>query len=258
MSIVDLQTCTLKTEWVSHAHDFHQLIFATSGLTELSIEGRGNRITEKTGCLIPAGFHHDYLGDGNNNTLVMNLPTHRLPMLAHSDDVQRLFDRPTFYQVPAPLRQLGGALACQAGQQPGLHDEIAVLILRAIYLGLFEQPLTAQSQSGLRHNGRLSDHTLLQIDDYVDQNLAVEIQVGDLARLCYLSPGYFYQAFRDCVGTTPMAYVNNRRMAKAQQWLRTSPLPLSDIAGRIGFRDQGSFSRAYRRHFGQPPSSLRV
>ncbi|WP_300495009.1 AraC family transcriptional regulator [Marinobacter sp.] len=258
MSIVSLQARTLQSEWVSHSHDFHQLIFATSGNTELSIEGLGNRITGETGCVIPSGYHHDYVGDGINNTLVINLPTNRLPLLTHSDGIERLFEKPVFYDVPPPLQQMGAVLADQAGQQPGLHDEIALLILRSIYLGQFDQPLAPLSPTQVRHTGRLSEPSLELIDEHIDQRLAEEIRVDDLARLCFLSPGYFYQAFREYTGLTPMAYVMNRRMAEARSLLNHTELPLSTIASRVGFRDQGSFSRACRRHFGHAPSHLRT
>ncbi|WP_286749791.1 AraC family transcriptional regulator [Marinobacter sp. UBA2688] len=258
MSIVSLQACTLQPEWVSHSHDYHQLIFATCGTTELSIEGRGNRITGDTGCLIPSSYHHDYIGDGANNTLVINLPTNRLPLLTHSDDVERLFEKPAFYKVPPPLQQMGSALADQAGKQPGLHDEIALLILRSIYLGQFDHPLAPPNPEQVRHTGRLCDQSLHLIDEHIDQHLAHDIRVDDLARLCFLSPGYFYQAFRDYTGLTPMAYVMNRRMATARSLLTHTDLQLSVIAEKVGFRDQGSFSRACRRHFGNAPSHLRT
>ncbi|WP_148861545.1 helix-turn-helix transcriptional regulator [Marinobacter fonticola] len=257
MSIVSLQARTLDTHWVSHAHDYHQLIFATSGQTELSIEGRGDRITQETGCLIPSGHHHDYLGDGNNRTLVIDVPTQCLPMLAHSDDVERLFEKPSFYTVPSPLRQLGTALASQAREQPGLHDEIALLIIRSIYLGRFDDAPSPTPHSAVRRR-RFTEESLDRVEQYVDAHLDAEIHVNDLARLCFLSPGYFHQAFRDFTGMTPMAYVSQRRMARARALLESSALPVCLIASQVGFRDQGSFSRACRRHFGVAPSQLRA
>jgi len=109
----------------------------------------------------------------------------------------------------------------------------------------------------MSYTGRMSDQSHLLIDEYIVQQMAEDIRVEDLARLCFLSPGYFYQTFRDHTGKTPMAHVMDRRMMKARSLLSHTDLPLSNIAGRVGFRDQGSFSRACRRHFGDTPSHLR-
>lgn len=256
MAIAQLQSCTLEHQWVSHAHSHHQLILATSGQTELSIEGRGNRITGDTGCLIPSGYHHDYLGDGRNTTLVMDLPVAGLKRLTRADDAERLFEQPSFYAVPPALKQMGAVLAAQARTSPGLHDELSALILRAIYLGLYDRAPAPVRSSGAP--GRLSDVSLRRVDDYVLAHLADDIRVADLAALCCLSPGYFHQAFRHQTGRTPMAYVQQQRLRRARQWLRDTDWPLGVIAAEVGFRDQGSFSRACRRHFGCPPSALRT
>ncbi|MFG1496831.1 AraC family transcriptional regulator [Saccharospirillum sp. HFRX-1] len=261
MAIVQLQTCTLTQQWVSHSHDHHQLILATSGNTELSIEGRGNRITGDTGCLIPSGYHHDYLGDGRNTTLVMDLPVAALGKLTRSDDAQRLFERPTFYSVPGALKQMGATLAQQARVTPGLHDEISALILRTLYLGLYDRALPAERRPAVAApsvHSRLSSASMNQLVAYVEAHLASDIKVEDLAALCCLSPGYFHQAFRAQTGQTPMAFVQQRRLQRARWLLSETDWPIGTIAAEVGFRDQGSFSRACRRRFGCAPSSLRT
>lgn len=157
------------------------------------------------------------------------------------------------------MRTLGAALADQASREPGLHDEIALLILRAIYLGQYEHPLepAPRRPRSMRHPGRLCAHSIDLINEHINQRMAEEIHVEDLARLCCLSPGYFYQAFRAYTGQTPMNYVMARRMARARNLLSHTDLSLCTIAGRVGFKDQGSFSRACRHHFGDTPSHLR-
>ena len=66
----ELHSRNLAQEQVAHTHDFHQLILATCGVTELSMEGQGERVTARRGCLIPSSRQHEYQGDGSNRTLV--------------------------------------------------------------------------------------------------------------------------------------------------------------------------------------------
>lgn len=58
-------------------------------------------------------------------------------------------------------------------------------------------------------------------------------------------------------GKSPQQFVLERRLSWAMTWLQTTRLPLSRIAMDLGFSDSSSFSRAFRKQFGCPPSSIR-
>ncbi|WP_089713103.1 helix-turn-helix transcriptional regulator [Halomonas daqiaonensis] len=256
MSLLDLRAATLGQEHVAHAHDHHQLILATRGTTELSIEGRGDRITGKRGCLIPCGRHHDYRGDGRNRTFVLDIPATSLPALRDGEAIGRLFERPRFFTVPPRLNRLASSLMQQLECCPALHSEIAALLLRALYLHLESEPLpgdvgVAASPS---FSGRLD---LARLDVWIDHHLADEIRVEQLASLCALSAGHFHACFRELTGMTPLTYVQRRRLDHARALVVHSGLSLGHIASLVGFRDQGSFSRAYRRRFAVSPSRAR-
>lgn len=256
MTEFTLRATTLGGEHVAHAHEHHQLILATCGLTELAVEGRGGRITGGRGCLIPCTRDHDYRGDGRNRTLVLDIPVAGLAGLRDADAVARLFERPRFFAVPPQLRQLADSLMLQLEQCPGLHNEIAALLLRAIHLHLQNEPLVEEEGAGLtrRHGERLD---LPRLEAWVDRHLADEIRVEQLAALCALSVGHFHSRFREVTGATPQAFVQERRLRHAMSLVCHSDLSLGHVAVLVGFRDQGSFSRAYRRRFGRPPSADR-
>lgn len=254
MSVIDLRARTLAHEYVAHTHRYHQLILATCGSTELAIEGCGDQITEARGCLIPCDHHHDYLGDGCNRTFVLDVPV--TGDSGGSELIDRLFDRPRFFTVPAGLQLMTGSLMQQFEQFPTLSSEISALLLRALYLHLEEdKPALLMPRHQHAVSGRLDLH---RVDGWIDQHLADDIRVADLARLCALSPGHFHHCFRLATDMTPQAYVQQRRLMHAQALIEHSDLPLGQIGSQVGFRDQGSFSRAYRRQFGLAPSTQRM
>ncbi|APE29587.1 AraC family transcriptional regulator [Halomonas aestuarii] len=256
MSFLDLRTATLGQEHVAHAHGHHQLILATRGATELSIEGQGGRITGSRGCLIPCGRHHDYRGDGHNRTFVLDIPADSLPALRDGDEIERLFDRPRFFGVPTRLNRLAESLMQQLEACPALHSEIAALLLRALYLHLESGPLSADVE-GLASPGFSERLDLARLDAWIDRHLADEVRVEQLAALCAMSAGHFHACFRELTGMTPLTYVQRRRLDHAHTLVIHSGLSLGHIASLVGFRDQGSFSRAYRRRFAASPSEVR-
>ncbi|QTP59344.1 AraC family transcriptional regulator [Billgrantia antri] len=253
MSLLDLRTSNLGQEHVAHAHSHHQLILATCGVTELAIEGVGDRVTGGRGCLIPCAHHHEYKGDGRNRTLVLDVSLDALGDRRDGDSLQRLFERPRFFPVSPRLNHLAVTLMAQLEQFPALHSEIAALLLRALYLQLEDElpSNTSASLAGHRSGERID---LQRLDEWIDRHLADEIRVDQLAALCALSPGHFHALFRDMTGVTPVAYVQQRRLDHARALVQHSGLSLGHIAALVGFRDQGSFSRAYRRHFDISPS----
>ena len=80
--------------------------------------------------------------------------------------------------------------------------------------------------------------------------------VTSLAALAAMSPSHFAHQFRQETGTTPMSAVRDERLAVAVQLLRSTDLPIAQVARAVGYRDPFYFSRLVRRTFGAAPSAL--
>ncbi|OLP61791.1 AraC family transcriptional regulator [Xaviernesmea oryzae] len=81
--------------------------------------------------------------------------------------------------------------------------------------------------------------------------------VPELARLMGASRSGFAQRFVDVVGETPARYIARMRMHQAHQWLRDGQR-VASVANRLGYESEASFSRAFRKIIGMPPSHLRA
>jgi len=78
--------------------------------------------------------------------------------------------------------------------------------------------------------------------------------VAELAREAALSRSAFFDRFHRAVGMAPMAYLLAWRMALAKQWLRRGDQAIGVIAERVGYSSASTFSVAFSRHVGQPPT----
>ena len=78
--------------------------------------------------------------------------------------------------------------------------------------------------------------------------------VPQLARSAALSRSAFFERFTRTVGLPPMEYLLAWRMALAKDLLRRQELALAEIAERVGYGSASSFSTAFSRYVGQPPS----
>lgn len=80
--------------------------------------------------------------------------------------------------------------------------------------------------------------------------------VAALARLMGASRSGFAERFLKVVGETPARYVARVRMHQARQWLRDGER-VATVAERLGYDAEASFSRAFKRIIGTPPSHFR-
>lgn len=82
--------------------------------------------------------------------------------------------------------------------------------------------------------------------------------VESLADVARTSRSIFSERFASVVGMTPARYLARWRMHLAAAWLRDDRLTVAEAAKRLGYQSEASFSRAFKRFRGVPPSALRA
>ena len=104
---------------------------------------------------------------------------------------------------------------------------------------------------------RLDDGRLRRVLAYVEEHLAEDITVADLANVACLSIFHFTLAFAGTMGVPPHRYVSQRRLRAPRQCSRRGASRLSEIALHSRFSSQSSFTRAFRRATGMTPIEYR-
>ena len=87
----------------------------------------------------------------------------------------------------------------------------------------------------------------------LDQPLTLE----ELAGIALMSQNHFLRCFKAIFHETPYQYLRRHRLEKARTLLESTSHPITEICFSVGFASLGSFSWAFRRHFGSPPSAYR-
>ncbi len=91
----------------------------------------------------------------------------------------------------------------------------------------------------------------------MEANLETPETTARIAAALNLSPRRLETLFRQNLGQTPGAYALQLRLSAARRLLTDTRHPIAEIALRTGFSAPGTLSRAFRKHFGHPPGSLR-
>jgi AraC-like DNA-binding protein len=79
--------------------------------------------------------------------------------------------------------------------------------------------------------------------------------VAELAQESALSRSAFFERFNRAVGVSPMEYLLAWRMALAKNLLLRNQYGVAEIAERVGYSSAATFSVAFTRHVGQPPTA---
>ena len=96
-----------------------------------------------------------------------------------------------------------------------------------------------------------------KIDDvieFISQNFDQRLTNESLARVSGLSTVYFRKLFTRITGVSPISYVQNLRIEKAKEILKSDYGNLSDVALSLGYSSLYDFSRAFKKHTGISPS----
>jgi transcriptional regulator GlxA family with amidase domain len=81
--------------------------------------------------------------------------------------------------------------------------------------------------------------------------------VADLARKVDMSRTAFAARFRELVGEPPMSYLAGVRLGHAAGYLSATDKTVRQIAHMVGYENEASLSKAFRRAFGRAPGEYR-
>ncbi|WP_188048252.1 helix-turn-helix domain-containing protein [Vibrio vulnificus] len=92
---------------------------------------------------------------------------------------------------------------------------------------------------------------------FMEQHYLKEWKLTDYAREFGASLTTFKELFNECYGSSPRAWISERRLLHAHKLLLVSKMSIVNIAMEAGFSSQSYFTQSYRRRFGTTPSRVR-
>jgi AraC-like DNA-binding protein/mannose-6-phosphate isomerase-like protein (cupin superfamily) len=229
--------------WDSHCHARYEMIAVLEGDITVMSEGRSHRLTEGCILMIPPLCYHTVTANKSGSykrvTVLFDITAVPLPL---REAFRTADGNPPLLTsaIPADMR------ICLQEDSPTLYEPL----LESLMIPLFYQRLQAPADG----DGEVeADDFILKIVEYVDRHLEEKIRLADLARHTARSASFVAHRFEEGMGVSPGQYILRKKMAYAQKLIREGS-PATLVAGRIGYRNYGTFYRLYRKHFGIRPS----
>lgn len=114
--------------------------------------------------------------------------------------------------------------------------------------GVVERSTTARSTS---------DSAVALALNYMSDRLDTELTIQEIARAAHLSRRQLERRFQAAVGHSINQELRRKRLEEMKHLLRSTDLPVSDIAPMVGFRASAYVYRVFRTTFGVTPDEYR-
>jgi AraC family transcriptional regulator len=164
-------------------------------------------------------------------------------------DYRVMFADPTILHLAQLFKSemLNGGLAGKLYTE-SLTNLLAVHLLRNYSGSAIASPL---------QDGSLDASRLSQVKDFIEEHLAENLSLADLASVVHISPFHFARAFKTATNQPPHRYITHRRMERAKMLLSVTRLPVAEVAYRVGFSNQSHFTAQFRKATGTTPKGYR-
>lgn len=136
------------------------------------------------------------------------------------------------------------------------------LILKASLILLISEVLVAGSKGQIIMFSRTSPQNVRSMTvinrvlEFIHCNNHCHLRIADIAEIAGMSEKYFISYFKKEVGVTPGQYIYQHKMNRARDYLQQRQLSVKEIARILGYPDQYTFSKAFKRYYNVSPSKF--
>lgn len=215
----------------THSHGYNQLILPLDGQLNIRTKGHDLSLDSDHLFFLPPDCRHDFYADSTNQFLVVDIPQNII----------------------------GGYHDLETGQ--GMHRKLDEKwkAMRVLLHGEADSKTGSDSLVHLMNYalGFLKENPLPESIKYIHGNLEKQLTIEVLAGLEHFNPTYYSEWFKSQMGMTPNAYIQKMRMEKAKMYLKESNLSIMEISYLVGYENQSSLSRNFKRHYGISPAVYR-
>ncbi|PWK15919.1 bifunctional transcriptional activator/DNA repair enzyme AdaA [Tumebacillus permanentifrigoris] len=102
-----------------------------------------------------------------------------------------------------------------------------------------------------------ADEVVAQVQAVIEQRYAESLSLELLAEQVRMNPHHVHRVFKRQTGQTPAEFLLAKRMAVAQELLRTTDWSVTEVAGEVGYVNLSHFSTVFHEQTGQTPTQFR-
>ncbi len=156
----------------------------------------------------------------------------RLLEINHGRELEQ-FDPKTYDNPPTLLKNIA---------EETMQPEYAFLETKGILLQLLSRFLQHATQKT-----NVSDKRIVKVLNHIQKNIDKSIRINQLSNICHLTDDHFIRLFKKEMKCTPIKYINQKKIEKAQLMLIVENKAINEIAYDLSFENISYFNRLFKQ-----------
>jgi len=237
----------------AHTHPWAELLFFQTGECEMSVEDKSFRLRRNQLLIIPAATRHAAApGPGKCRNLMLAIPPGLLSLNFAAGFGETIYKRPLRLDLMQAkfVRGVFAKIADEERRADRYSDEMRKSLLLELFVYLAR---SFGSDPAFEKEASLAD----DITRYLLEHYAEDLNQKDVAQRFYLSRSYLSKIFKAKTGRGFNEYLTHIRIEQAKAMLKTTAMPVTEIAFACGFNDSNYFSKIFKKLEGVTPLNYR-
>jgi len=133
-----------------------------------------------------------------------------------------------------------------------MQEELSLDELKNLITGILSKAISL-----LLENRRMnSKGYLFRVKSYIDDNYSKDLKVSSLAKMEFMEAGYLGETFARQFGLSINEYINQVRINKAMELIRTTDMKLNDISYAVGYKNYNNFFSHFKKITNTKPTQF--
>ncbi|WP_455584040.1 AraC family transcriptional regulator [Bacteroides sp.] len=246
--------------WQYVSSPFARLYYVTEGTAQIILPTGSQKLSPDHLYLIPSFTPHSYLCNSHFTHYYLHIYED------HQSESSILEDFNFPIEIPAtdlalplikrlcqinPTMQLPKSNPISYDNNPTLIQNIIKNKQRTFWSKVESQGILYQLMALFLKEAKpkieVSDDRIQKILSYIRKNIYKPINIDSLAEMSCLSKDHFIRLFKKEVNITPLQYINQEKIKKAQLILITDNMPIKNIAYLLAYEDHSYFNRLFKK-----------
>lgn len=229
-------------------HPFWELTYVDKGSVICGLNGMETELSQGDMIFFQGGQFHSQRSDGNTSACFFTVT---FDLEFKGDNILS----GKVIKADAEIYELMKYMVREYRSIDIYSEDMIVCLLTQVIIRSMRNISThmADSSIPLPHTLRFKSRLVLDACRIIDENIGKPISVGSLAAQLCISPSLLSKAFRAETSDSVSAYIRERRMEMAKDFLRLGSYSISQISELLGFCSVCYFSSEFKKHFSVTP-----
>lgn len=215
----------------THSHEYGQLILPVKGELYIETECRKLKVDDNKAFFLPPDCQHVFKANDSNEFLTLDV----------NNQVLNIEHMKKF----------------EGGKEIAFDDK-----WKAIRYLLMDESSRNNSSSAINDLFNycyhlITENVICESIEYINEHFYENIDLKTLADIEHYNASYYSEWFKNNTGVTVTEYIKNLRIKKAKEFLADTDMSILEIAQRVGYEHNSSFTRIFKESEKISPAEFR-